>query len=189
MDDMNLFQIFGEIDAEIVQKANDDLNFWQNSQKGVSVRPAASRRSSRRAVIASVCGIAAVFGVFVLLNVLKGGFFTDHITPYAPASSDLAASLGSSSDDISQTTSSQSSSGISGDSESISLPGDISEPSGEFIKNEKVDEFIREIELSGRGRPYVGSTRHFEKMFVDFDGTEIYLPIQNTDFLYQHPYA
>lgn len=55
--------------------------------------------------------------------------------------------------------------------------------------NEKVEEFIREIELSGRGRPYVGSTRHFEKMFVDFDGTEIYLPIQNTDFLYQHPYT
>lgn len=31
MDDLKFFELFGEIDAEIVQQANDDLNFWLGS--------------------------------------------------------------------------------------------------------------------------------------------------------------
>ena len=75
MDDLKFFELFGEIDAELVQQANDDLNFWQESQEGIVVRAGSSRRSPLRIVFASVACAAAVFGaVFLLRNVLKNGF-------------------------------------------------------------------------------------------------------------------
>ena len=37
VDDLKFFQLFGEIDAELVQQANDDLNIWQKSQEDIVV--------------------------------------------------------------------------------------------------------------------------------------------------------
>ena len=77
MNDEKLVQIFGGVDDELLSQANEDLNFWLESQKGVSVRTGQKpRRSLRKTVIASVGGMAAVFGVFILLlNIIKGGAF------------------------------------------------------------------------------------------------------------------
>ena len=61
------------IDGKFIEKASEDLAFWQESQKGISVRPEHSRRFSRRTVIVSVaCTAAVMFGVFFLsLNIGK----------------------------------------------------------------------------------------------------------------------
>ena len=70
MNKETFLRIFGEIDDTYIQRANEDVNLWQQSQEGVVVRPDSSRRSPLRAVIASVACAALVFGVFAfLLNV------------------------------------------------------------------------------------------------------------------------
>ena len=75
MNDIKFFELFGEIDADIVQQANDDLNAWREAQEGVVVRAGSTRISPLRIVFASVACAAAVFGaVFLLRNVLKNGF-------------------------------------------------------------------------------------------------------------------
>ena len=73
MNDDIFVQIFSGLDEEFVGEANEDMNFWLESQKGVVVRADGSRRFPWRTVIASVaCTAAALFGVFVLmLNVGK----------------------------------------------------------------------------------------------------------------------
>ena len=80
MDDLRFFQLFGDIDADIVQQANDDLNAWQESQKGVVVRAGSPRKMPLKIVFASVACAAAVFGaVFMLRNYLKNGFMYEPV--------------------------------------------------------------------------------------------------------------
>ena len=68
MNKETFLRIFGGIDDTYIQRANEDVNLWQQSQEGVVVRPSSSRRSAWRTVIAAVvCTAAALFGVFVLL--------------------------------------------------------------------------------------------------------------------------
>ena len=73
MNDDIFVQIFGGIDEKYIREANEDMNFWLESQEGEVVRADGSRRFPWRTVIASVaCTAAALFGVFVLmLNVGK----------------------------------------------------------------------------------------------------------------------
>ena len=73
MNDEKFVQIFGGIDEKYIREANEDMNFWLESQEGEVVRADGSRRFPWRTVIASVaCTAAALFGVFVLmLNVGK----------------------------------------------------------------------------------------------------------------------
>ena len=75
MDDLKFFELFGDIDAELVQQANDDLNAWQEAREGIVVRAGSSQRTPLKIVFASVACAAAVFGaVFLLRNYLKNGF-------------------------------------------------------------------------------------------------------------------
>lgn len=75
MKNEELFHILGGIDSKFIEKASEDLAFWQESQKGIRVRIDNSRKFSWKTVIASVaCTAAAMFGIFVLfLNVGKIG--------------------------------------------------------------------------------------------------------------------
>ena len=80
MDDLRFFELFGDIDADIVQQANDDLNAWQEAQKGVVVRAGSPQRTPLKIVLASVACAAAVFGaVFMLRNYLKNGFMYEPV--------------------------------------------------------------------------------------------------------------
>lgn len=68
MNKETFLRIFGGIDDTYIQRANEDVNLWQQSQEAVVFRPDSSRKFPWRAVIASVvCTAAALFGVFVLL--------------------------------------------------------------------------------------------------------------------------
>ena len=77
MNSETFLHIFGDIDEEYIEQAADeDGNYIGETCEGVAVRVDVPRRSFRRTVIAAVGGIAAVFGVFVLLlNVVKSGAF------------------------------------------------------------------------------------------------------------------
>ena len=75
MDDLRFIEMFGEIDEKIVQEANGDLNFWQETREGVVVCVGNSRRSPLRIVFAYVACAVVVFGaVFFMRNFLKNGF-------------------------------------------------------------------------------------------------------------------
>lgn len=68
MDNKTFLQIFGEIDDKYIQQANEDINYWEESQIGISVHPSNTRRSSlRAAILSAACTAAAMLGVFVLL--------------------------------------------------------------------------------------------------------------------------
>ena len=75
MKNEDFFQLLGEIDGKYIEKASEDLSFWQESQKWISVRSDYSRKSFWKTSIASVaCTAVAVLGIFVLLlNVGKIG--------------------------------------------------------------------------------------------------------------------
>lgn len=68
MNDDKFVQIFSGLDEELIGEANEDMNFWLESQKGISVRPDNTRRSIRRtAIMSAVCTAAVMIGVFALL--------------------------------------------------------------------------------------------------------------------------
>lgn len=68
MNNETFLQIFGEIDDKIIQQANEDFNFWQESQRGIRVHLEYSRKAFWKTVITSAAGVAAVIiGTFVLL--------------------------------------------------------------------------------------------------------------------------
>ena len=97
MDDLNLFELFGEIDPEIVQQANDNLNSWQRSREGVVVRAGSSSKFPARIAIASVaCAAAVVLGVFFLMrNVWKNGFLFEPTKSGSPVQSEDSRSASS----------------------------------------------------------------------------------------------
>ena len=66
-------RIFGEIDEEYIQQANEDINLWEKSREGIIVYANNSRRSVWKTVtVSAACIAAAVFGIIVLvLNIGK----------------------------------------------------------------------------------------------------------------------
>ena len=73
MNGENFLRIFGDIDDEYIQQANEDVNLWEMLQEGIIVRAERSRKFAWKTVtISAACIAAAVFGVFVLmLNINK----------------------------------------------------------------------------------------------------------------------
>lgn len=68
MDNKTFLRIFGEIDDKYIQQANEDVNYWEESQIGISVRPDNTRRSAwRAAILSAACTAAVMIGVFALL--------------------------------------------------------------------------------------------------------------------------
>lgn len=62
-----ILRLFGDIDEEYIQEANEDANLWERSREGIIVNAETSRKYIRRTVIVSVaCVAAAVFGVIAL---------------------------------------------------------------------------------------------------------------------------
>lgn len=96
MKNEELFQILGGIDSKFIEKASEDLAFWQESQKGIRVRIDNSIKFSWKTVIASAaCTAAVLIGVFVLLlNIGKIGIID------SPASSGAEISNSSESPSI-----------------------------------------------------------------------------------------
>ena len=76
MNDDIFVKIFGGIDEKYIREANEDMNFWLESQEGEVVRADVSRRFPWRTFIASVaCTAAVVVGaVFLMRNVLRNSF-------------------------------------------------------------------------------------------------------------------
>ena len=76
MNDDIFVKIFGGIDEKYIREANEDMNFWLESQEGEVVRADGSRRFPWRTFIASVaCTAAVVVGaVFLTRNVMRNGF-------------------------------------------------------------------------------------------------------------------
>ena len=68
MDNKTFLRLFGEIDDKYIQQANEDVDYWLEAQRGISVRPDNTRRSFFRTVImTAACTAAVMIGVFALL--------------------------------------------------------------------------------------------------------------------------
>ena len=68
MDNKTFLRLFGEIDDKYIQQANEDVDYWLESQRGISVRTDAPKSSFFRTVImTAACTAAVMFGVFALL--------------------------------------------------------------------------------------------------------------------------
>ena len=83
------------IDSKYVEKASEDLAFWLESQRGVSIRPDNTRRSLlRTAIMSAACTAAVIIGVFAFL--LNMGIVGKTLVTGDPASSgaDLSNSSG-----------------------------------------------------------------------------------------------
>lgn len=86
MKNEELFQILGGIDSKFIEKASEDLAFWQESQKGIRVRIDNSRKFAWKTMFASVaCTAALMLGIFALL--LNLGIVGKIETIEGPASS------------------------------------------------------------------------------------------------------
>lgn len=68
MDNKTFLRLFGEIDDKYIQQANEDVDYWLEAQRGISVRPDDTRRPFFRTVImTAACTAAVMLGVFALL--------------------------------------------------------------------------------------------------------------------------
>lgn len=84
-------RLLGGIDKKYVEKASDDLNFWLESQRGISVRPDNTRVSLwRTAIMSASCTAAVMIGVFAFL--LNMGIVGKTLVTGDPASSGVELS-------------------------------------------------------------------------------------------------
>ena len=68
MDNKTFLRLFGEIDDKYIQQANEDVNYWLEAQRGISVRLDTPKKSVWRAVVmTAACTAAVMIGAFALL--------------------------------------------------------------------------------------------------------------------------
>ena len=79
-----LLELLNGIGSDIVENAGSVAELYESSREGVSFRAEYSRKRTLKTVIVSIAATAAaMFGLFALLNVVKGGFFNRHGGPGA----------------------------------------------------------------------------------------------------------
>ena len=77
-----MLELLNGIDSDLVENARKDVELYESSREGVSFRAEYSRKRTLKTVIMSFAATAAaVFGLFVLLNVVKSGFFFNRGDP------------------------------------------------------------------------------------------------------------
>lgn len=71
-----LLELLNGIGSDLVENAGSVAEMYESSREGVSFRAEYSRKRTWKTVIASVAATAAaVFGLFALVNIVRGGFF------------------------------------------------------------------------------------------------------------------